>query len=235
MSNFIYKRVLLKLSGEALADSNGSGFNMNLLEELSNEIKTVVDQGVELAVVIGGGNIIRGANQPWMDRVHADYMGMLATVINSMTLAEVLRKNNINTKVFSAVSMEDVCETYNIDNASESLSSKEVAILGGGTGKPFVTTDTTATLRAFELNCDCVLKATKVDGVYDDDPMKNKNAKKFDKISYDESLERGLKVMDEKAFQMARENSIPIIVFNIFENNSILKVLEGQDVGTLVS
>lgn len=170
-----------------------------------------------------------------MDRENADYMGMTATVINSMAMAEVLRKNSLEAKVFSAVPMETVCETYNPTVADEHLKNGEVVVLGGGTGKPYVTTDTTATLRAKELECDCVLKATKVDGVYDDDPVKNPNAKKFDKISYDEALDRGLKVMDEKAFKMAQENNIPIIVFNLFEKDNIVKVLQGEDIGTVVS
>ena len=170
-----------------------------------------------------------------MDRENADYMGMTATVINSMALAEVLRKNNLKAKVFSAVPMEVVCDTYDIDTVDKHLQNGEVVVLGGGTGKPYVTTDTTATLRAKELKCDCVLKATKVDGVYDDDPVKNPNAKRFYKISFDEVLERGLKVMDEKAFKMAKEENIHIIVFNMFEKDNIVKVLQGEDVGTVVS
>lgn len=170
-----------------------------------------------------------------MNRENADYMGMTATVINSMALAEVLRKNNLKAKVFSAIPMEVVCETYNPSVADEYLKRGEVVVLGGGTGKPYVTTDTTSTLRAKELNCDCVLKATKVDGVYDDDPVKNPDAKRFDKISFDECLERGLKVMDEKAFKMAKDENIHIIVFNMFEKDNIVKVLQGEDVGTVVS
>ena len=170
-----------------------------------------------------------------MNREHADYMGMTATVINSMALAEVLRKNNLKAKVFSAVPMERVCEAYAPYVAQQHLENGEVVILGGGTGKPYVTTDTTATLRAKELNCECVLKATKVDGVYDDDPVKNPEAKRFDKISFDEVLERGLKVMDEKAFKMAKEENIHIIVFNMFEKDNIVKVLQGEPIGTLIS
>lgn len=170
-----------------------------------------------------------------MDRENADYMGMTATVINSMALAEVLRKNNLKAKVFSAVPMELVCDTYEASVANEHLQNGEVVVLGGGTGKPYVTTDTTSTLRAKELNCECVLKATKVDGVYDDDPVKNPDAKRFDNISFDECLERGLKVMDEKAFEMAKAENIHIIVFNMFEKDNIVKVLQGENVGTVVS
>lgn len=234
-SNFKFNRVLLKLSGEALAGKNGESFDEALIKNIANEIKQVCDDGVEVAVVVGGGNIIRGANQENMDREKADYMGMLATVINSMSISEIFKNCGLETKVFSAVPMEVVCETYNPTSADDALSAGKIAILGGGTGKPYVTTDTTATLRAKELNCDCVLKATKVDGVYDSDPMKNPDAVRFDKISYDESLERGLKIMDDKAFQMAKENKIPIIVFNMFEQGNIKKVLSGEDVGTVVS
>lgn len=235
MADFKYKRVVLKLSGEALAGKNGESFDIALMDEISNEISKLISGGVEVAVVIGGGNIIRGASQEWMNRENADYMGMTATVINSMALAEVLRKNSLKAKVFSAIPMEVVCETYDASAADSHLKSGEVVVLGGGTGKPYVTTDTTATLRAKELNCECVLKATKVDGVYDDDPVKNPSAKRFDKISFDEALERGLKVMDEKAFKMAKDVNIHIIVFNMFEKDNIVKVLQGKDVGTVVS
>lgn len=235
MSDFKYKRILLKLSGEAFSAKDGQAFDMNLLEQISNEVKKIIESGVEVAVVIGGGNIIRGASQEWMNRENADYMGMLATVINSMTFGEVLNKYGVKAKVFSAVPMEVVCDTYEISAADKYLSDGCVTILGGGTGKPYVTTDTTATLRATELNCDCVLKATKVDGVYDSDPVKNPDAKRFDKITYAETLERGLKVMDDTAIEMAQKNNIPLIVFNLFEKDNIVKVLQGQDIGTLVS
>lgn len=178
---------------------------------------------------------MRGANQDVIDREKADYMGMIATVINSMTLCEVLKNEGINSEVFSAIAMPDVCKTYEPAAASESLDKGNVVVLGGGTGKPFCTTDTNATLRAKELNCDCVLKATKVDGVYDDDPNKNPEAKRFDTLSFAEAIERGLKIMDEKAFSMAQENNIPIVVFNMFDNGNIAKVVQGQNVGTVVS
>ena len=235
MADFKYKRVLLKLSGEALANQDGHGLDEAITSDIASEIKKITDGGVEVAVVVGGGNIIRGANQDSMDREKADYMGMTATIINALALGELFKKFGLNTKVYSAIAMDQVVDTYDIEDASKHLSNGEVVILGGGTGKPFVTTDTTATLRARELGCDCVLKATKVDGVYDSDPVKNKDAKKFDSVSFDESLKLGLKVMDEKAFEMAKESQIPIIVFNMFDKDNIVKVLQGENVGTVIS
>ena len=235
MADFKYKRVLLKLSGEALANADGHGLDEKITEEIASEIKKLTDAGVQVAVVVGGGNIIRGANQESMDREKADYMGMTATIINAMALGELFKKSGLNTKVYSAIAMDQVVDTYDIDDALKHLENCEVLILGGGTGKPYVTTDTTATLRARELKCDCVLKATKVDGVYDCDPVKNKDAKKFDKVSYDESIKLGLKIMDERAFEMAKESKIPIIVFNMFDKDNIVKVLQGENIGTVIS
>ena len=235
MSELKFKRVLLKISGEAFVDKSGNAFDISLLKNIANEIKPLIEDGAQIAIVTGGGNIMRGANQDVIDREKADYMGMIATVINSMTLCEVLKNEGINSEVFSAIAMPDVCKTYEPAAASESLDKGNVVVLGGGTGKPFCTTDTNATLRAKELNCDCVLKATKVDGVYDDDPNKNPEAKRFDTLSFAEAIERGLKIMDEKAFSMAQENNIPIVVFNMFDNGNIAKVVQGQNVGTVVS
>lgn len=235
MSKYKYKRVLLKLSGEALANKDGHGLDASLIAQIAGEVKKVVDAGVQVAIVIGGGNIIRGANQPGMNRENADYMGMLATMINSMGLGEGFRNANVAARVMSVIPMERICDPYYIRDAKTFLEAGEVVILGGGTGAPYFTTDTTATLRACELNCDCVLKATKVDGVYDDDPVKNSNAKRFDKISYAQTLALGLRVMDQTAISMAMENKIPLIVFNVFESNNIVKVLQGENVGTVVS
>ena len=235
MSELKFKRVLLKISGEAFVDKSGNAFDISLLKNIANEIKPLIEDWAQIAIVTGGGNIMRGANQDVIDREKADYMGMIATVINSMTLCEVLKNEGINSEVFSAIAMPDVCKTYEPAAASESLDKGNVVVLGGGTGKPFCTTDTNATLRAKELNCDCVLKATKVDGVYDDDPNKNPEAKRFDTLSFAEAIERGLKIMDEKAFSMAQENNIPIVVFNMFDNGNIAKVVQGQNVGTVVS
>lgn len=235
MSELKFKRVLLKISGEAFVDKSGNAFDISLLKNIANEIKPLIEAGAQIAIVTGGGNIMRGANQDVIDREKADYMGMIATVINSMTLCEVLKNEGLNSEVFSAIAMPDVCKTYEPAAASASLDKGNVVVLGGGTGKPFCTTDTNATLRAKELNCDCVFKATKVDGVYDDDPNKNPEAKRFDTLSFAEAIERGLKIMDEKAFSMAQENNIPIVVFNMFDNGNIAKVVQGQNVGTVVS
>lgn len=235
MSNFKYKRVLLKLSGEALANPDGHGLNQELISQIANEVKKAADAGVQVAIVIGGGNIIRGASQDSMERENADYMGMLATMINSMGLCEGFKNANVAARVMSAIPMDRICDPYYIRRAKQHLENGEVVILGGGTGAPYFTTDTTATLRAAELGCDCVLKATKVDGIYDDDPMKNPNAHRFDEISYVETLERGLKVMDSTAVSMAMENNIPLIVFNVFEKDNIYNVLQGQGRATVVS
>ena len=183
-----YKRVLLKLSGEALAGANGAGYDFNLISSIANELKEILNDGVEVAVVIGGGNIMRGGSQDKMERYNADYMGMLATVINAMALSDGFNKNGLAARVMSAVPMERVCDTYLIREARKHLQNGEVVILGGGTGVPFFTTDTNASLRACELACDCVIKATKVDGVYDSDPVKNPDAKRFDTIKFEEVL-----------------------------------------------
>lgn len=235
MSEYKYKRVLLKLSGEALAGSDGHGMDAQLIDQIASEVKKVVSAGVEIAIVIGGGNIIRGASQGGMNRENADYMGMLATLINSMGLNEGFRRAGLKSRVMSAIPMDRICDAYYIRKAKQNLENGELIIIGGGTGAPYFTTDTTATLRACELNCDCVLKATKVDGVYDSDPVKNPDAKKFDTITYTEVLDRHLKVMDQTAISMACENNIPVIVFNIFDSDNIVKVLQGQNVGTIVS
>ncbi len=234
MPNCKYQRVLLKLSGEALANKDGHGLDQNLVQEIVDEVKSINNAGVQVAIVIGGGNIIRGASQDNMNRENADYMGMLATMINSMALCEGFKNAGVAARVMSAIPMERICDPYHIRYAKKYLNNGEVVILGGGTGAPFFTTDTTAVLRACELNCDCVLKATKVDGVYDDDPVKNPNAKRYDQISYSEALEKGLKVMDLSAISMALDNNIPLIVFNLFEKNNIKNVVEGNKIGTLV-
>lgn len=235
MSKTNYKRVLLKLSGEALAGADGKGLDSGLVSRIAGEVKQAVDSGVQIAIVIGGGNIIRGAAQDSMNRENADYMGMLATMINSMGLAEGFRTAGVKARVMSAIPMERICDPYYIRDAKIHLESGEVVILGGGTGAPYFTTDTTATLRACELNCDCVMKATKVDGVYDFDPVKNPQAKRFDSISYTEALDRGLKVMDTTAVSMAMDNNIPLIVFNVFKKNNIADVLNGKGIYSVVS
>lgn len=232
--DYKYKRVLLKLSGEGLANPDGHGLDMSLVESLGKEIKKIVDDGIEVGIVIGGGNIIRGAQQENMDRASADYMGMLATVINAMGLAEGFKNVGLKAKAVSSIPMERVCDTYLIRNARESLANGEVLIFGGGTSSPFFTTDSNAALRACELKCDCVLKVTKVDGVYDSDPMKNADAKKYDNISYIDVLAKRLGVMDLTAISMCMDNDIPVMVLNIKEEDSIKKALKGENIGTLV-
>lgn len=238
MKDFKYKRVLLKLSGEALANKDGKGLNYDLIHEIAAQISTLQQGGCEVAIVIGGGNIIRGMSASKggeIDRANADYMGMLATVINAMGLVEGLRQSGLQARVMSSVPMERVCDTYLIRDARRHLSNGEVVVLGGGTGVPYFTTDTNASLRACELNCDCILKATKVDGVYDSDPEKNENAKRFDSITYEEVLQRELRVMDLTAISMCMDNNIPVIVFDISNPSNIIGVLQGEKIGTTVS
>lgn len=225
-----YNRVLFKLSGEAID-------NPELLSNIAGQIKEVTQAGTQVAIVVGGGNIIRGgvASQDGsLDRSVADYMGMLATVINALALQEAFKKQGLSARAMSAVPMERVCDSYKIRDARKHLDNGEVVILGGGTGVPFFTTDTNASLRACELQCDAVLKATKVDGVYDSDPVKNPNAKKFDEISFEDVLAKELRVMDLTAISMCMDNKIPVVVFNMFESGNIAKVINGENIGTKV-
>lgn len=227
---FQYKRVLFKLSGEAID-------NPELLKDIAEEIKELTQSGIQIAIVVGGGNIIRGgvASQSGeLDRVNADYMGMLATVINAMALQEKFTNFGIKARAMSAVPVDRVCDNYLIRDARRHLEEGEVVILGGGTGVPFFTTDTNASLKACELNCDVVLKATKVDGVYDSDPVKNPDAKKFDHIKFEEVLSKGLRVMDLTAISMCMDNNIPLIVFNMGQRGNLTKVLQGLPIGTKV-
>lgn len=238
MSEYKYKRIVLKLSGEALAGKDGHGYDAELISDIAKEIKGLTDDGIQIVIIVGGGNIIRGgtaSNNGQMNRSNADYMGMLATVINAMALQEGFRSNGLRARAMSAVEMERVCDTYYVRRAEECLNNGEIIICGGGTINPFFTTDTNASLRACELNCDCVLKATKVDGVYDSDPVKNPEAKKFDNISYNEVLAKGLRVMDLTSISMCMDNNIPVIVFNMSTSGNIKKALQGKNVGTLVS
>ena len=225
-----YKRVLFKLSGEAIDDPK-------LLDEIAMQVKSVTKSGAQVAIVVGGGNIIRGgvASQDGkLDRSVEDYMGMLATVINALALTEAFKKQGIKARTMSAVPMERVCDTYKIREARKHLENGEVVILGGGTGVPFFTTDTNASLKACELQCDAVLKATKVDGVYDSDPIDNPDAKKFDTISFEDVLARELRVMDLTAISMCMDNNIPVIVFNMNKSGNLKKVLSGEKIGTKV-
>ncbi|MFN8416374.1 MAG: UMP kinase [Cytophagaceae bacterium] len=232
-----YKRVLLKLSGEALMGNQGYGIDTTVLTTYAQEIKNVVDKGVEVAVVIGGGNIYRGieATATGIDRVQGDYMGMLATLINSMALQSALEKAGVDTRLMSGIRVEQVCEPYIRRRAIRHLEKNRTIIFGAGTGNPYFTTDTAASLRAIEIEAEVVLKGTRVDGVYTADPEKDPNATRYAKIGVDEVYEKGLNIMDMTAFTLCKENKLPIIVFDMNKKGNFLKVLEGQDVGTLVT
>lgn len=232
-----YKRILLKLSGESLMGNKQFGIDNQRLAEYANQIKEVSDSGVEVAIVIGGGNIFRGiqAEEGGMDRVHGDYMGMLATVINSMALQSALEKTGIETRLQSAIKMEQICEAFIRRKAVRHLEKNRVVIFGAGTGNPYFTTDTAATLRAIEIEADVVLKGTRVDGIYTADPEKDKTATKYDIISFDEVYSKGLEVMDMTAFTLCKENKLPIIVFDMNKPGNLKRLVEGEKVGTLVT
>jgi uridylate kinase len=236
VGEFQFRRVLLKLSGEALMGSLGYGIDPDVLESLSRQIGPIRDAGVEIAIVVGGGNIFRGlaASAEGMDRAQADYMGMLATVMNALALQDNLERHGIFTRVMSAIEMQAVAEPYIRRRAIRHMEKGRVVIFAAGTGNPYFTTDTTAALRALEVGADCLMKATKVDGVYDSDPVTNPNAAKFDQLSYMDVLNRGLKVMDNTAISLCMDNELPIIVFNINTEGNIERALRGDPVGTTV-
>jgi uridylate kinase len=231
-----YKRILLKLSGEALMGDKQFGIDNSVLLQYANEIKSVVDKKVEVAIVIGGGNIFRGlqAAEGGMDRVQGDYMGMLATVINSMALQAALEGLGVFTRLQSAIKMEAICEPFIRRRAVRHLEKNRVVIFGAGTGNPYFTTDTAASLRAIEIEADVILKGTRVDGIYTADPEKDKTATKFDRITFNDVFDKGLKIMDMTAFTLCHENKLPIIVFDMNKKGNLLKVLDGDAVGTLV-
>ena len=231
-----YKRILLKLSGEALMGDDAYGINRDTLWRIVNEVKTVADLGVEIGIVIGGGNIFRGmaGASTGMDRATADYMGMLATVMNAMALADAMRQANLPARVQSALNIEQVVEPYIRGKAIRYLEEGRVVIFGGGTGNPFFTTDTAAALRGSEIGAEMVLKATKVDGIYTADPEKDPTATRFAKISFDEAIGRNLAVMDATAFALCRDQKLPINVFSIFKSGALKRVVMGEDEGTLV-
>lgn len=232
-----YKRVLLKLSGEALMGERQYGIDSQRLAAYANEIKQVMDSGVELAIVIGGGNIFRGVAgaSNGMDRVQADYMGMLATVINGLALQSALEEIGLQTRLQTAIKIEAIAEPYIRRRAVRHLEKGRVVIFGAGTGNPFFTTDSAAVLRAIEIEADVILKGTRVDGIYNADPEKDKTAIKFDSISFEEVLKKNLKVMDTTAFTLSRENELPIIVFDMNKKGNLLKVVSGENVGTKVN
>ncbi|HLA50955.1 MAG TPA: UMP kinase [Thermodesulfobacteriota bacterium] len=236
MSKPKFKRILLKLSGEALMGSRDYGLDADVIDNISKEIKDIHGLGVEVAIVIGGGNIFRGvaASASGMDRATADYMGMLATVINALALQDALEKKGIFTRVMSAIEMKELAEPYIRRRAVRHLEKGRVIIFAAGTGNPYFTTDTAASLRAMEIHADVILKGTKVDGVYDRDPVKDKKAKKYNELTYIDVLKKGLKVMDATAISLCMDNNLPIIVFNLKLRGNIEKIVRGEKVGTIV-
>ena len=231
-----YKRILLKLSGEALVGDKAGGIDPEILIKYSNEIKKIYDKGVEIAIVIGGGNIYRGFNNEFkIDRVQGDYMGMLATLINGLALQNTLENIGIPTRLQSAINVNKVAEPYIKRKALRHLDKKRIVIFSAGTGNPYFTTDSAAVLRAIEIEADVILKGTRVDGIYNEDPNKNSDAFKFEKITFKEAISKGLKIMDTTAFTLSHENKLPIIVFDINREDNLLKVLNGENVGTLVN
>lgn len=231
-----YKRVLLKLSGEALAGEQKYGIDPQTITSIASEIKKVVECGAQVALVIGGGNIFRGlaASSKGMDRASADYMGMLATMINSLAMQDALEKIGVDTRVQSAIEMREVAEPYIRRRAIRHLEKGRVIILGAGTGNPYFTTDTAASLRAMEIGAEVILKGTKVDGVYSADPMKDPTALKFSQLSYIDVLKKGLQVMDATATSLCMDNNLPIIIFNVTTSGNIMKVILGEEIGTIV-
>ncbi len=231
-----YNRILLKLSGEALVGDKARGIDPEILIKYSNEIKKIYDKGVEIAIVIGGGNIYRGFNNEFkIDRVQGDYMGMLATLINGLALQNTLENIGIPTRLQSAINVNKVAEPYIKRKALRHLDKKRIVIFSAGTGNPYFTTDSAAVLRAIEIEADVILKGTRVDGIYNEDPNKNSDAFKFEKITFKEAISKGLKIMDTTAFTLSHENKLPIIVFDMNQENNLLKVLNGENVGTLVN
>ncbi|KYG70758.1 UMP kinase [Bdellovibrio bacteriovorus] len=236
MKEPVYKRILLKLSGEALAGKQGTGINTATIKQIAQDVAEAYKAGVQMGIVIGGGNIYRGvaASAEGMDRASADYMGMLATCINALALQDALEKEGVPTRVQTAIEMAEIAEPYIRRRAIRHLEKERIVIFGAGTGNPFFTTDTAASLRAMEINAQVIMKATKVDGIYDKDPAKHTDAKKFDKISYIDVLNRGLQVMDSTAISMCMDNKLPIITFDLTQPGNILKAVQGESIGTLV-
>ena len=232
-----YDRILLKLSGEALAGEQGSGISAEVLNTIAGEIKELQEMGVEIAIVIGGGNIHRGVAgaTKGMDRTTSDHMGMLATVINSLALQDSLERNGINTRVLTAIDMQEIAEPYIRRRAVRHLEKKRVVIFAAGTGNPYFTTDTAAALRANEIDAQVIMKATKVDGIYNKDPMKFKDAVKIDKLKFMDVLNQGLQVMDSTAISLSMDNEIDILVFNMFEPGNIKRAVLGDNIGTIVT
>ena len=232
----IYKRVLIKVSGEGLMGEGAYGISVEAVRKVAEQIKDIYEDGVEVCIVVGGGNIFRGVKEAskGIKRTVGDYIGMMATVMNAVYLQNVMEDMGLDVRVMSGLDIPQVCESYRYRRAQRHLEKKRIVIFAGGTGNPFFTTDTGAVLRASEMNCDALLKSTQVDGVYDSDPLKNPKAKKFDEISYNEVIEKRLGVMDLTAIAMARENKLPIIVFSQHEKNALKKVLAGKGNFTII-
>lgn len=231
-----YKRILLKLSGEALAGEQGTGINTTVINQIAEEVKAIHDEGVQVGLVIGGGNIFRGvaASAQGMDRASSDYMGMLATCINALALQDALEKIKCETRVQSAIEMAEISEPYIRRKAIRHLEKGRIVIFAAGTGNPYFTTDTAASLRAMEINAEILMKATKVDGIYDKDPRKHTDAKIYSKISYIDVLKQGLQVMDSTAISLCMDNKLPILTFNLSKPGNILKAVHGEGIGTIV-
>ncbi|MEO8794478.1 MAG: UMP kinase [Daejeonella sp.] len=231
-----YKRILLKLSGEALMGEKQYGIDIDRVAQYARDIKAVHDEGIEIAIVIGGGNIYRGlsAEKAGMDRVQADYMGMLATVINSMALQDSLEKTGVKTRLLTAIKMEQICEPFIRRRAVRHLEKGRIVIFGAGTGNPYFTTDTAASLRAVEINADAVLKGTRVDGIYTSDPEKNADAVRYETITFSEVYQKNLNVMDMTAITLCQENNLPIIVFDMNKPGNFMRIAKGETIGTLV-
>ena len=231
-----FKRILLKLSGESLMGDKAFGLDPQMLEQYAKDIKSIIDIGVQVALVIGGGNIYRGMNEKetGIERAQGDYMGMLATVINGIAMQSMLEKVGVQTRLQSAIKMDQVAEPFIRRKAIRHLEKGRVVIFGAGTGNPYFTTDTAGSLRAVEINADAILKGTRVDGIYDSDPEKNKDAVKFEKITFQDAISKNLKVMDMTAFTLCQENKMPIVVFDMNQAGNLLKVIEGNTIGTLV-
>lgn len=236
MKEPVYKRILLKLSGEALAGKAGTGINTTVLKQIAEDVSLAYKSGVQIGLVIGGGNIFRGvaASAEGMDRASSDYMGMLATMINALALQDALENAGVPTRVQSAIAMAEIAEPYIRRRAIRHLEKGRLVIFGAGTGNPYFTTDTAASLRAMEINAQIIMKATKVDGIYDKDPMKNSDAKKYNRISYIDVLNQGLQVMDSTAISLCMDNKLPILTFDLMKQGNILKAVNGEDIGTIV-
>ena len=237
MSAKKYKRLLIKLSGEYLGGTEGKGYDAKVVDNLTNQVGTLAEEGYEIGIVLGGGNFFRGAQGASfpMDRVAGDQIGMLATLMNALYLKQALAAKGFKSRVMTGLSSPDVCEKFDKQKAIQCLKEKEIILFGGGTGNPFFTTDTTAVLRALEIEADIVIKGTKVDGVYDKDPMRSKSARKYDQLTFTKVLERDLKVMDQAAIALCRENKLPLAVINIKKKTDLAQFLSGKPVGTFVT